>query len=340
MRVAIAGAPGQVIWAERDLPPLGPGEVLLEPLACGICTTDVKAVRRGAAGEKAHGLGHELVGRILSTGERSPWPLAQRVIAAPYVPCGQCRFCLSGQLTLCEHLFENSLDPGGLAERVRVPRAIAERGLFAVPDGLPSEVAALCEPVGCCVHAIEDCAVGAHDTVLIVGDGPMGLLNAAVARAYGAAQVLVAGLTPARLQLATHYADVAIHVGKEDLEARVRALTSGRGADVVLVAVSSPEAVANGLRSLRPGGVLNVFAGVPEGTMLPLDLRRLHYEQIRLTGSFGLAPGHLCRALDLLANGRIDVAPLITGRFPFSQVQAAVDYASQQAGMKAVVSFG
>ncbi len=340
MKVLKVGAPGQVIWAEQDEPQAGPGETLLQPLACTICASDIKAIQRGSSGNNPWALGHELVGRILLTGDSSHHPVGQRVVAAPYVPCGTCYFCFHRQPTLCEHLFEQGLDPGGLAERVRIPRLLAERGLLPVPDALSSEIAAFTEPVACCVQAAEACGLTAGDTVLVVGDGPMGLLNAAVARACGAGLIIVGGLTPARLQLAAaHYADVVVHVGQEDLAHRVRELTAGRGADVVMAAVPSADAALSGLGALRRGGAFNAFAGTAEGTTLPLDLRRLHYDEWRLTGSFGVAPDHLQRALHLLSSGQVDVGPLITGRFPFSQAPAALEHMARQVGMKAVVTF-
>jgi L-iditol 2-dehydrogenase len=340
MKALRVGGPGQVIWVDQAEPQVGPGEVLLQPLVCGICSSDIKTVQRGNQGGNPWALGHELVGRIIATGDGAHYPAGQRVVAAPYVPCGTCYFCLHQQPTLCQHLFDQGLDPGGLAERVRIPRPLAERGLLPVPAALSSEIAALTEPVACCVQAVEACGVAAGDTVLVVGDGPMGLINAAVARACGASRVIVAGLTPARLELAAaHYADVTIHVGQEDLTQKVRSLTDGRGADVVLVAVSSPEAALSGLSALRRGGAFNAFAGTPTGTNMPLDLHGLHYDEWRLTGSFGVAPQHLQRALDLLSSGQVDVGPLITGRFPFAEAPVAVEHMARQIGMKAVVMF-
>jgi len=334
------GDPGQVIWAEEAEPTLGQGEVLLQSLACGICASDIKMIRRGREEGQPQTPGHELVGRVIAVGEGAACSIGQRVVAAPYVPCGRCYFCMHRQPTLCERLFEQGLDPGGLAERVRIARPIVESGLFPVPDYVPSDVAALTEPLACCVQAVEACGVCSGDVVLVVGDGPMGLMNAAIARAYGASSVLVAGLTPARLSLAAeHYADATIDVAQENLSARVKELTDGRGADVVLVAVSSVDAVANGLSALRPGGALNVFAGMPEGSSLSVDLRRLHYQQWRLTGSFGAAPQHLRQALHFLCCGQVNVVPLITGRFPFAEAPSAVEHAARQMGMKAVVLF-
>ena len=337
---AVAGQPGQVEWIELDEPAVGSGEVLLRPLACGICSSDVKLVRAGYHGGPRYALGHELIGEVVATGENTKWQVGDRVVATPYIPCGACYYCLRGQPTLCPHLFENSLNPGGLADRVHVPRSLVERGLFMLPDDLPLEFAALAEPVGCCVQAVEECKVTAGDAVLVVGDGPMGLLCAAVARAYGASPLLVSGMIASRLEVAkAHYADEVINPADQDLREFVAAWTDGRGADIVLAAVSSADAVEAGLSALRPGGALNAFAGVPKGTRLSLDLRQLHYQQIHLTGSFGVGPYHLAQALRLIASGRVYVAPLVTATFSFKETAKAVDYAMNRVGLKAVVLF-
>jgi L-iditol 2-dehydrogenase len=340
VKAVVAGSPGQVEWVEVSEPTVEAGGVLLRPLTCGICSTDVKLVRAGYSGGPRYALGHELVGEVVAVGEGAKWRIGDRVAAAPYVPCGDCYYCRHGRPTLCPHLFENSLHPGGLAERVGVPKALAERGLFSLSPDFPVEIAALAEPIGCCVQAMDACHVTAGDSVLVVGDGPMGLMNAAVAQAYGARSVIVAGMTPHRLAAAReHYADAVVNVNDEDLRQRVADLTEGRGADVVIAAVSSAEAVESGLKALRPGGVLNAFAGVPQGTTVTLDLRQVHYQQIHLTGSFGVGPEHVEQALRLLSGGRINAPPLITGLFPFERTAEAVAHVANQVGLKAMVVF-
>ena len=340
MKAVVAGSPGQIEWIEIDEPAVEPGGVLLRPLACGICSTDVKLVRAGYDGGPRYALGHELVGEIVAVGGVARWQVGDRVAAAPYVPCGNCYFCCHGQPTLCPHLFENSLNPGGLAERVAVPGMLARRGLFPLPSHLSVDIAALAEPIGCCVQAVDACHVAAGDSVLVVGDGSMGLMNAAVAQTLGARPIIVAGMTQHRLAVAQeHYADAVVNVNDEDLRQRVANLTKGRGADVVIVAVSSAEAVESGLAALRPGGVLNAFAGVPQGTTVTLDLRQVHYQQIHITGSFGVGPGHVEQALRLLSSGQIDAQPFITGVFPFERSAEAVAHVADQVGLKAVVVF-
>lgn len=339
MKGVIAGKPGIAEIVEFPDPKLAPGEVLLSSLACGICSTDVKAIQKGADGSH-FALGHELVGTIIETGPESSWQPGARVVAAPYLPCGVCTFCFHNQPTLCTQLFQSHLDPGGLAERVRIPRDLAQRGLLPVPDSLPDEVASLAEPMGCVIKGTEDCQLKAGDSLLVVGDGPMGVLGAAVGRAMGAYPVIVAGMTPHRLKVAQeHYADFIIDIRQEPLVPAVKRYTAGLGADCVLAAVSSGEALASAIDSVRPGGVVNAFAGVPEGTTIPLDVRRLHYQQIHLTGSFGVGPVHLQRALDLLSSGRVATSPLITAQFSFDRAQEALNYAANRVGLKAVVKF-
>ncbi len=336
---AAAGKPGQVQMIEFPERELNDGEILVAPLACGICANDVKLVSKGST-ETKYALGHEVAGTIVKIAGEVIWKVGQRVVFLPYLPCGDCYYCYHNQPTLCVNLFRSYPIPGGLANRVIIPRAMVERGLIPVPEGMPAEAAALAEPVGCAVKGIEDAGVKPGDSVLVVGDGPMGIISAAVARAYGASPVVVAGLTPHRLKTAgDHFADAVIHVGEQDLVSAVQALTGGRGADVVIAAVSSGDALNNAVRAVRPGGTVNAFAGVPEGTVLNLDVRQLHYKQIHLTGSFGISPANAAKAIHLIDTGRIDWQPLLSARFPFEKTAEAIEYAAQRIGLKPVVVF-
>ncbi len=336
---AAAGKPGQVEiiqFKERDLQP---GEVMVAPLVCGICANDVKLVEKGSTDAK-YALGHEVAGQIIKVTEQSRWKVGQRVVFLPYLPCGACYYCLRNQPTLCTNLFEAFPIPGGLADRVIIPRAMAERGLTLVPEDMPAEAASLAEPVGCSIKGIEDSGVKPGDSVLIIGDGPMGIICAAAARAYGASPVLVAGMTPHRLQVAKeHFADAVIHVAEQDLLATVRFYTGERGADIVIAAVSNGEVLANAIQAVRPGGTVNSFAGVPSGTFINLDVRELHYKQFHLTGSFGVSPVYAEKAIHLIHTGRIAWEPVISARFPFEKTAEAVQYAAQRRGLKPVVIF-
>jgi L-iditol 2-dehydrogenase len=339
MKAAAAGLPGIVQYIDFPEPETGEDGVVLAALACGLCATDLKTIQKGSA-KPEYALGHELVGRVIAAGPQSGWQTGQLAAAAPYLPCGACSYCLHDQPTLCPHLFETSLFPGGMAERVFIPGRLAKHGLFLIPEAMPVEHAALAEPLGCVIKGLQDARFQPGDAVLVIGDGPMGVMAAAAARAMGAGSVLLAGLSPHRLKIArTHYADETLPAGEGSLRERVKALTSGRGADIVIAAVSNPAVLTESINCVRPGGVVNAFAGVPDGSSITLDVRKLHYEQYYLTGSFGTAPGHMKKALELMQSKALDPAGIVTACFPFDRISEAVEYARLQTGLKAVIVF-
>ncbi|MBN1538307.1 MAG: alcohol dehydrogenase catalytic domain-containing protein [Anaerolineales bacterium] len=339
MKGASAGNPGQVQIVDFPDMPLKPGDVRISTLACGVCTTDVKMVQKGSK-EIKYALGHEISGKIIEVTPDGIWQVGQRVIVAPYLPCGGCYYCRHDQPALCSHLYDVTIYPGGLAEQVIIPRPLAQRGMFPIPDDVPDTLASISEPVGCVIKGLEDSRFKYGDSVLVVGDGPMGMFAMAVARAFGAYPILVAGMTPHRLEFARQsYADAIIDIAHENVKTVVNQHTAGIGADVVLVAVSSAEALESGISAVRAGGTVNAFAGVADGTTIPLDVRGIHYQQYYLTGSSGLAPSHLKKALTLLGSRRVDFSLLITAEFPFEAVEDAVAYATNRIGLKVVVTF-
>jgi L-iditol 2-dehydrogenase len=339
VKAAAASQPGQVIIADFPEPQAGEGDVVVETLACGVCATDVKLVQKGAK-ELKYALGHEMVGRIAQAPKGGRWMVGQRVVVAPYLPCGQCYYCQHNQAALCTRLYEIFPLPGGLSERILVPAEMARRGLFPVPKEMSDALAALAEPLGCVLLGLEASHLKAGDSLLVIGDGPMGQLTAAAGKALGAAPVIVAGMTGHRLACAKQYfADVAVDVTREDLKAIVSSHTGTRRADVVLVAVSSGEALSTGLANVRAGGTVNFFAGVPDGTKIELDIRKVHYQQFYLTGSSGTTPEYMTKALAMLHSSRVDFSKVITASYPFAQTGEAVAYVERQLGLKSMVLF-
>ena len=339
MKGSAAGQPGQVILVDYPSIRAGAEDLILTPTACGICATDVKQVQKGAK-DTRFALGHELVGTIKKTSSSQPWKQGQRVAVAPYLPCGGCYYCQHGQGGLCSHLYEISISPGGLAEEVLIPAELGRRGTFALLDDLNDETAALAEPLGCVLKGLEDAHFQPGGSLLVIGDGPMGQLGAAAGRALGAEWIIMSGATDHRLQLARrHFADAVVDVTRTSLKEEVLGRTEKRGADCVLVTVSSGETLADGIACVRPGGTVNAFAGVPEGTSIPLDVRKLHYQQYYLTGSSGVTPAHMHKALELLGSRKVDFHQVVTATFPFAQAGEAVAYVANRIGLKAVVTF-
>jgi L-iditol 2-dehydrogenase len=212
--------------------------------------------------------------------------------------------------------------------------------MFALPDDISDELAALAEPLGCVVKGLEDAHLQVGDSLAVIGDGPMGQLAAAAGKALGCSTVIMAGMTEHRLKAALGlFADRTVDISKENMKEAVAEATGKRGADVVLVTVSSGVTLADGIGLVRPGGWVNAFAGVPDGTHIELDVRKLHYQQYNLTGSSGLGPLHMKKALELLQSRTVDFSRVITARFPFLQAAEAVAYMEKRVGLKAMVFF-
>jgi L-iditol 2-dehydrogenase len=287
VRALLYHGPGDVRVEDVPRPEPGPGDVLVQVEVALTDGTDAKAFRRGhplLLEETPSLFGHEFCGVDVATG--------RRVVAANSAPCGECAPCRRGEETLCENLrpFLN----GAYAEYLLVPARIAARNLLPVPPGLGPEVAAMTEPLACCLHGVERAELGPGRTVAVLGPGPIGLMLCAAARDVGAHVVAVGG-RPERRELAREFgADPG----------------DGRGADVVIEAAGTAEAWRDALELVRPGGTV-VFFG---GRELAVDTFRLHYEELTLRGAFHHAPRHVRAALAFLASGAHPWERLVTHR--------------------------
>jgi L-iditol 2-dehydrogenase len=330
--------PGNLKIEETQVPKPQSGEVLIAVESCGICATDLKTFLRGHPKiQPGTGLGHEISGIIVDAPNSTHWKPGARVAVAPYVPCGTCPQCQRGRYSLCPHLFEELLDPGGFSEYVRVPERLTDQGMIALPDSLPFAAASFAEPVACCLHAFSSIQVQAGDSLVIIGDGVMGLLQAEIGRVLGAHPIILSGMMPERLAKAREIADVVINIREQDLAAVVAQETSGEGADKVIVSVADTKAAQSAISLARKGGAINLFAGMPAGSTLPLDMNRIHYDEIVLTGSFGFGPQDFKKALDLIATRKIDVARLVTSSVPLSDTISALEKLARQEGLKTIV---
>ncbi len=339
MQVAMYVELGKVELQDVPRPAVGQGEVLVEIEACGLCATDVKAIKKGHPFWKPpRVMGHEMVGQVVEINGRTDIAIGDRVYISPMIPCGHCYFCLHGAETMCVNALANMARPGGFAEYVSCPTTLTERGLLPVPAQLDSVVASLAEPVGCAVRAMKAADFAPGSCVVVVGDGPMGMMNAAVARYYGAGTVILSGMLAHRLEIAaTHYADITVNVQEQNLADVVHEVTQGYGADAVFVAVPAPAVVKQSLELVRPGGTFNIFAGQPTGSGLDLDLGIVHYKEISIKGTFGATPNQIYEALLLMASKRVDFSPIITKTYRLSQFMEAMEYSLDMQGLRAVI---
>lgn len=330
--------PGNIRIEEIPVPQAESGEVVLAVEACGICATDIKTFQRGHPKIRpGSGLGHEISGVIVEAPGSGQWQRGARVVVGPYVPCGSCPQCLRGRYSLCPHLFEEALDPGGFSEFVRVPRRLVSQGMIALPESSNSTAICFAEPVACCLHAFSSIDVKARESLFIIGDGVMGLLQAEIGRWIGAHPVIVSGITPERLKVASALADVVVDARNEDAGDAVRRATAGEGADKVVVSVADVAAAQTALAVVRKGGAINLFAGMPAGSTLPVEINRIHYDEVLLTGSFGFGPNDFRKAVELISMGKLDVMRLVTASVPLEATIDAMEKLVHQQGVKTIV---
>ncbi len=289
------------------VPEIGPGDLLVRVRTALTCGTDVKVYRRGYHARMIVPpalFGHELAGDVIAVGERvKGFEIGQRVVAANSAPCHRCFFCSRGRVNLCEDLLFNN---GAYAEYIRIPARIVRVNTYVIPPHLDYRDAALAEPLACVVKGVEDVEMKAGDTVAVIGAGPIGCMFVRLAKLRGA-RVIAIGRRLERLErVARLGADrIVATEGSENPVARVRELTGGRGADIVIEAVGKPETWNMSVEMLRRGGTVNFFGGPPTGTRVDLDTNLLHYSEITCKASFHHTPTSMQEALDIISSGGI-----------------------------------
>jgi L-iditol 2-dehydrogenase len=332
MHAVRAHAPGDLRLEQIPLPELGPGDALLKIAAVGICTTDRKIAKRGHfklsddAGPRV--LGHELVGEIVAVGSRvTQLEPGTKVVVVPNLGCGHCPECAEGDIHLCANYgaFGITLD-GAMAQYMYLPAsALAVGNVLPIPAGISLEWAVLAEPLACCYNALALSRIQPGESLLVIGGGAMGLMNAALGRAFGASLVMLSDPHEERLDRAQQLGvDTCIQARQEDVVARVKSLTKGRGADVVIVTAASAQAQRDALECAARKGRINFFASVAaneDEVITPIN--RIHYEQLTLTGTTGANITHFRRVLELMASNRLPLEPLITARYPLTSAKEA-----------------
>lgn len=337
MRAAVLNRPGEVAVVERPAPVPGPGEVLVRVRAVGVCGSDTHYFDHGRIGrfvvESPLVLGHEASGVVEGVGsDVDPARVGERVSIEPGVPCRQCVQCLGGRYNLCPDMVFHATPPvdGSLAELVVIHQAFAH----PVPDSVSDEEAALLEPLSVGIWACRKGEVGPGSRVLVTGAGPIGLVCIQVARACGASEVVVTDLNAERLGVATELgATGTIASGSVALDDWY----AGRPAPEVLLECSGHAgATVDAIRVLAPAGRA-VLVGMG-GDELALPLSVVQERELVVTGTFRYA-NTWPTAIGLVGSGQVDLARLVTGRFPLTESAAALTAARDTPGaIKAVIN--
>jgi L-iditol 2-dehydrogenase len=339
MMAALFYEPNQVTYEETAIPTLAAGELLIRVETALTCGTDVKCYRRGhpvLLKNFPSPFGHEFAGTVAEVfpGDVGKFEVGDRVVSANSAPCYQCYYCGKGQTNLCDHL---DLLNGAYAEFIRVPAQIARFNTYRIPDHLPFEVAAFSEPLAVCLHGLDQAHVSPGDRVAVMGLGPIGQLMVRAAKLKGA-HVTAIARNPHKLALAQNFglADALVNLNDtpEPEAIRQAATLDGRGFDIVIEAIGTPQTWEKAVALVRKGGTVNLFGGCPGGTSIQLDTRRLHYHEIKLVSSFHHTPHHFKAALELLSSMQLDPRPLITDILPMARFETALQQVEAGQAMK------
>lgn len=318
MHVAMYYRNSDVRLEEVPKPQIGCGELLVKVKASGICGSDVMEWYRLKRAPLV--LGHEIAGEVVETGKGvSDYKVGDRVFVSHHVPCNSCRYCLSGNHTVCETLHTTNYYPGGFSEYIQVPRINVERGVFLLPDGISFEEGTFVEPLACVLRGQRMVNLSSGQTVLILGTGISGLLHLLTAIARGAKRVIVTDINEYRLKKALDLGAALALGAKEDVVAKLKDANEGRLADLVIVCTSSFSAFQQALRCVDRAGSLLFFAPTDPGVTLPIPVNDFWRQSIKIAHSYGASPSDLSEAVKVLGLGRIPVHKLITHRLSLKE---------------------
>jgi L-iditol 2-dehydrogenase len=337
MKAAVYRGAGDLRVEDVPVPEIGRGEMLVRVLACGVCGTDIKKIQKGLLpGPRI--FGHEICGVVERTAPGvTRFREGQRVVVHHHIPCGACFYCDRKAYAQCAGYKRNGttagFEPsgGGMAEYVRALDWIVERGTIPVPDGVPPEEAAFVEPVNTCLKAVERAQIEIGQTVLVVGQGPIGLILTQLCRRAGA-EVLASDTLEDRRELSRQLGAVAAFDPQSaDVVREVRAATGGRGADCAVLAAVGPAAFRQAVEATRPGGRVLLFAATSPGETAEVDLGAIGSAEKDIVTSYSSSVDVQDTAARLVFQREVRVRELISHRLPLTEAPRAVEIASRPA---------
>ena len=335
MKAAVYRAVDEVRCEAIAVPEIGPGEVLVRIDTCGVCGTDLKKIHAGSH-SAPRVFGHEMAGTVAAS-HAAGFAVGDRVMAFHHIPCGVCFYCRKQTFAQCETYKKVGTTAGfaaaggGFAEYIQVMDwIVATAGLVKIPDDIPFEQAAFIEPVNTCFKAIRLLELEPDDTVLVIGQGSIGVILAALAQRTGAT-VMTSDLYPERHAIAAQYGLDHPIDARTDVVAAAKAATDGRGADVALVAVGADSLIAMAMEAIRPGGRVMLFASTQHGTAA-FDPAAVCMDEKTLMGSYSASVAIQQEGIDLVfdgyRDGTLDLTKLISHRFRLEDCAEAIHLAS------------
>lgn len=344
MKAALLEAIEKLSLTNIDTPQCGQGEVLIKTMACGICRTDMKCFTQGQRDLKMPRiLGHEVAGIVAAIGcEVAEISVGDRVQVSPGIPCGSCSYCLKGQDNLCDSIQIVGFHVnGGFAEYLLIPAEGVKNGVIqAIPNHISFAEAALTEPLACSVNMQNSLNISSEDCLLIIGGGPLGILNAKLARANGVKKIILAEIHERRIKNAEKFEfDYIINLNKTGLSSKIMQVTKGTGVDVTIPCCPGMEPFSQGINVLAKRGRLGFFSGLTAITAFGLDLNSIHYKELLVFGAYGCSLAHNKEALRLIAEDKVPVKNMITRRLSLDEVQTGLEMVRTMSETSIIVEY-
>lgn len=344
MKAAYVTGPMKIELRETPIPQVPDDGILIAVRACGVCGSDLRRWREGADAESALLIaGHEISGVVKSVGKQvTDYEVGEHLAIAPDVHCGKCYYCERGLYNLCGHLHLIGITPGyngGFAEYLVLTAEMLSGGIVhRVSEKLSFVQAALAEPLSSVLSAHEQAGTTLGDTVVVMGAGPIGCLHIAVARARGA-RVILSEPSEVRRQIAIRFGpELIVDPANQNLVNEVRQVTDGRGADIAICANPIAATHTQAVELVRKRGKIILFGGLPKANpMTLLDGNRIHYNEIRVIGTFSYHPSYHAQALDAIERGLINSDHVITHTFPIDEIDRAFQMAASGEALKVMV---
>ena len=347
MQAAVYRGVNDVRLETVPVPKIGPGEMLVRVHSCGVCGTDLKKISTGSHSAPRI-FGHETSGVVAAVGKGvTEYRPGDRVMVFHHIPCRECFYCQNKTFAQCVTYkkvgctagFEPS--GGGFAEYVRVMDWIVQYGTVRIPENVSFEQACFVEPVNTCLKGVYALNIRPGETVLTIGQGPIGIILSVLAKRAGAT-LITSDLYAERLKIGSSFGlDLTIEASRTNVVERVRELTQGRGADAVILAVGGNSLIRTAMDAARPGGRILLFAQTQHGEAV-IDPAAICVDEKTLVGSYSASVDLQDESVRFVMNCEMDLEGLISHRFPLSESREALDLAAhpQPSSMKVMIQPG
>ena len=310
-----------IVKDSNDIKLDGRKGAIVKVLGCGLCGSDIVKFKHNIVHDGAV-LGHEIVAEISEINSETSFKLGDKIVTSHHIPCGTCKYCKHGNVSMCEHFKKTNIFPGGFSERVFVSEEHLKNVAYLVPNNITNEEISFYEPLGCCIRAIKRCNLSEGDSALVVGLGSIGLLMSEGLKALGY-KVYGCDLIPERIELAKSMGIEAFNSRNlDEFEQIIKSKTENFGVDSVFMTSGADKAIDVALKAVRQGGKILVFSSTPLSNGYPNN--EIYYKELTVLGSYSPAPSDLRDSYDLLISGKVNVKNLTTV-YPLDKIQQAFD---------------